>query len=177
MYQLDTFHLHKNEGASEWVGGWCIQKTIKKCHQVNQISTSTSLNNSLLNAINFGIFLPSSSAIWLYCWRRGLDPPYGGCFLLSRIHHYVHYAMIKSEKVLFVSSHNSGRRKYLITSSSHAQGANTVTVKTVKLISLSWIDVIITSSLRNFSGVLHDLLPKYLDKTFYTTKPFLHSKI
>ena len=160
-----------------WVVGWCIQKTIKKCHPINQISTLSSLNNSLLNAINVGIFLPSSSTIWLYCWRRGLDPPYGGCFLLSRIHHYVHYAMIKSEKVLFVSPHNSGRRKYLITSSSHAQGANTVTVKTVKLISLSWIDVIITSSLRNFSGVLHDLLPKYLDKTFYTTKPFLHSKI
>ena len=24
MYQLDTFHLHKNEGASEWVGGWVV---------------------------------------------------------------------------------------------------------------------------------------------------------
>ena len=35
--------------------------------------------------------------------------------------------MIKSEKILFDSSRNSGRRKYLITSSYHAQGPNTVT--------------------------------------------------
>ena len=68
--------------------------------------------------------------------------------------------MIKSGKILFVSPRNCDRRKYLIPSSSQAQGANTATVKTVKSISLSRANVIITSSLRNFSGVLHDLLPE-----------------
>ena len=53
------------------------------------------------------------------------------------VHHYVHYAMIKGGKILFVSPSNSGLRKSLISSSSQAQGANTVTVKAVKSISLS----------------------------------------
>ena len=70
--------------------------------------------------------------------------------------------MIKGGRILFVSPRNSVRRKSFISSSSQAQGANTVTVKTVKSISLSQINDIITSSLRDFSGVLHDLLPKVL---------------
>ena len=79
---------------------------------------------------------------------------------ICRLHHYVHYTMIKGGRILFVSPRNSGRRKSLISSSSQAEGANTVTAKTVKSISLSQINGIITSSLRNFSGVLHDLLSK-----------------
>ena len=56
VYQLNTFHLETNEGGSKWAGWERIQKTIKKCHQINQISTLTLPNNSLLNAINVGIF-------------------------------------------------------------------------------------------------------------------------
>ena len=37
MYHLNTFHLDKDEGGSKWAGGVCIQKTIKKYHEINQI--------------------------------------------------------------------------------------------------------------------------------------------
>ena len=60
MHHLNTFHLHKNGGGNEWAGGGHIQKTIKKCHEINKISTLTSPKNSSENAIKVGIFLTSS---------------------------------------------------------------------------------------------------------------------
>ena len=57
MYHLNTFHLHRNEGGSKWVGGGSIQNTIKKCYEINEISTLTSSYNSLENAMKVGIFL------------------------------------------------------------------------------------------------------------------------
>ena len=77
MNQLDTFHLHKNGGGSEWAGWGRIQKTIKKCQEINKIPTLTSPKNSLQNAIKARIFLLSSLTIWLYCWQ-GLKMKMGG---------------------------------------------------------------------------------------------------
>ena len=39
---------------------------------------------------------------------------------ICRLHHYVHYTMIKGGRILFVSPRNSGRRNSLISSSSQA---------------------------------------------------------
>ena len=44
MSHVNTFHLHRNQGGSEWDGGGQIQKSIKKCHEINKISTLTSPN-------------------------------------------------------------------------------------------------------------------------------------
>ena len=65
MSHVNTFHLHRNQGGSEWDGGGQIQKSIKKCHEINKISTLTSPSNSLQNAMNFGIFLLLSLTISL----------------------------------------------------------------------------------------------------------------
>ena len=70
----------------EWMGGWgCIQKTIKKFHEINIISSLTSNKNSLKKAIKLGFFLLSSLTISLYCSQGlgmggGGQPPYGGWF-------------------------------------------------------------------------------------------------
>ena len=85
MYHLNTFHLEQNEGGSEWAGGGCIQKTIKKSHEINIISSLTSNKNSLKKAIKLGFFLLSSLTISLYCSQglgmgEGGQPPYGGWF-------------------------------------------------------------------------------------------------
>ena len=65
MYHLNTFHLNKNEGSSEWAGGGRIQKTIKKCQEIHKIATLTSPKISVQNDIKVGIFLLSSLTIWL----------------------------------------------------------------------------------------------------------------
>ena len=57
MNHLNTFHLHRNKGGSKWAGGGRIQKKIKKYNEFNKISTLTSRNNSLQNALKVGIFL------------------------------------------------------------------------------------------------------------------------
>ena len=57
MYLLNTFHIPKNEGVNEWVGGRCIQKTTKKRHKINKILSLTSPNNSLQNVMKVGISL------------------------------------------------------------------------------------------------------------------------
>ena len=59
MYHLNTFHLQQNEGGSEWAGGECIQKTIKKSHEINIISSLASNKNSLKKAMKIGVFLQS----------------------------------------------------------------------------------------------------------------------
>ena len=51
-----TFRLPKNEGVNKWKGEWHIQRNIKKSHENNNMSTLTSLNNTLENAMNVGIF-------------------------------------------------------------------------------------------------------------------------
>ena len=56
MYHLNNSHLHKNGGGSEWVGGRGIQKTIKRCHEINIISALTRPNNSLKKTMNVGVF-------------------------------------------------------------------------------------------------------------------------
>ena len=38
-------------------GEWHIQRNTKKCHENNNILTLTSLNNTLQNAMNVGIYL------------------------------------------------------------------------------------------------------------------------
>ena len=50
-------NIPKNEDVNEWVEGRRIQKTTKKCHEINKISTLTSPNNSLQNAMKVGVFL------------------------------------------------------------------------------------------------------------------------
>ena len=73
MYHLNTFQLQENEGDNQGAGGQrgagksggCIQKAMKKCHEINIISTLTSDKNSLKNAMNVGFFLLSSSTICL----------------------------------------------------------------------------------------------------------------
>ena len=35
MHHLNSFHFQKSEGGSECVGGGRIQKTIKKCQEIN----------------------------------------------------------------------------------------------------------------------------------------------
>ena len=57
MYLLNTFQIPKHEGVNEWLGGRRVQKTTEKRHKINKISTSTSPNNSLQNAMKVGIFL------------------------------------------------------------------------------------------------------------------------
>ena len=59
MYHLNTFYFHKNEGGSEFVGGRCIKKAIKKCHEINKFSILTSPKTSLQNAIHLEVFLLS----------------------------------------------------------------------------------------------------------------------
>ena len=71
MYHLNTSHLHKNGAGSEWAGERGIQKTIKRCHEINIISTLTSNKNSLKNATNVGFF---------YCHPK----PFG--FTVERVH-------------------------------------------------------------------------------------------
>ena len=65
MYHLNIFHLHTRVavGSSGWAGRGRIRKTINKCDEINEISTLTSPNKSLQNAMNFGIFLLSSLTI------------------------------------------------------------------------------------------------------------------
>ena len=65
MYHLNTFHLNKNEGGSEWAGGGRIQKTITKCQEIHKIATLASPKISVQNDIRVGIFLLSSLTIWL----------------------------------------------------------------------------------------------------------------
>ena len=77
MYHLNTFHLEQNEGGSEWAGGGCIQKTIKKSHEINIISSLTSNKNSLKKAMKIGVFLQSYLTVWLYC-SQGLGMGGGG---------------------------------------------------------------------------------------------------
>ena len=56
MYHLKTSHLLKNEGGSDWAGAGHIQKTIKKCHEINKMPTLTSNENSLKKAMKVGFF-------------------------------------------------------------------------------------------------------------------------
>ena len=56
MYLLNTFQIPKDECVNEWVGGRSIQKTTKKRYKINKISTLTSPNNSLQNAMKVEIF-------------------------------------------------------------------------------------------------------------------------
>ena len=83
MYHLNTFNLQQNEGGSDLTGGRGIQKTIKKCHEINMISALTRPNNSLKNATNVGVFLTvilNHLALVLtgWHWGRGAYLPYGG---------------------------------------------------------------------------------------------------
>ena len=65
MYHLNTFNLQQNEGGSDLTGGRGIQKTMKKWHAINIISTLRSNKNSLKNAMKLGFFFLSSLTIWL----------------------------------------------------------------------------------------------------------------
>ena len=75
MYHLNTFQLQENyddnqgggEGGQGGAGksGGCIQKAMKKCHEINIISTLRSNKNSLKKAMNLGVFLLSSLTISL----------------------------------------------------------------------------------------------------------------
>ena len=56
MYHLNTFFLPKNEGVNQWAGEKRTQKTTKKYHKINIISTLTWPNKSLKNAMKVGIF-------------------------------------------------------------------------------------------------------------------------
>ena len=56
MYLLITFHMPKNEGVNEWMGGKRIQKITTKQHKINKIATLASPNNSLQNVMKVGIF-------------------------------------------------------------------------------------------------------------------------
>ena len=75
MYHLNTFQLQENDGDNQGGGGQggagksggCIQKAMKKCHEINIISTLRSNKNSLKKAMNLGVFLLSSLTISLYC--------------------------------------------------------------------------------------------------------------
>ena len=64
MYHLKTFHLHQNEGGSDLAGGRGIQKTIKKCHEINIISALT-WSNKFEKPYDGRVFLLSSLTIWL----------------------------------------------------------------------------------------------------------------
>ena len=73
MYHLNTFQFQENEGDNH--GGkagrggeeWRLYtKSMKKCHEINIISTLRSNKNSLKNAMKLGIFLLSSLTISLY---------------------------------------------------------------------------------------------------------------
>ena len=74
MYHLNTFQLQENEGENQGGGvqggarksGGCIQKAMKKCHEINIISTLRSNKNSLKNAMKLGFVFLSSLTIWLY---------------------------------------------------------------------------------------------------------------
>ena len=57
IYLLNTFHMPKCEVVNECAGEGRIQKNPKKRHKINKISTLTSPNNSLQNAVKGGIFL------------------------------------------------------------------------------------------------------------------------
>ena len=50
LYHLNTFNIPNNDGVNEWVGGECNQKTTRKCHEIQKISTLTSSKTSLENA-------------------------------------------------------------------------------------------------------------------------------
>ena len=100
MYHLNNFYLHQNEGGSELGGGRSIKKTIKRRHEVNIISALTGPNNSLKKSMKLGVFLLSSLTIWLYVkrWRtgrRGVNPPYGGCFLLVYIYNDITFFLFQ----------------------------------------------------------------------------------
>ena len=74
MYHLNTFQLHENEAENQGGGaqggagksGGCIQKAMKKCHEIKIISTLRSNKNSLKKAMKLGFFFLSSLTIWLY---------------------------------------------------------------------------------------------------------------
>ena len=57
IYQLKNFCLPKIEGVKEWAGEGCIQINTKTWHEINNISTLKSPNNTLGNAIKVGIIL------------------------------------------------------------------------------------------------------------------------
>ena len=57
MHFQNTFHISKNESVNKWVGGRRIQKTTKKCHEINKILMLASPDNSLQNAMKVGVFL------------------------------------------------------------------------------------------------------------------------
>ena len=82
MHHLNTVHLHKSEGVSEWAGGRRMQKTTKKCQEINKILTLTLPKNIFKNAIKVGIILLLSLIIWLWFWGNkgggGFNPPCGG---------------------------------------------------------------------------------------------------
>ena len=65
MHHLSTFHFQKNEAVNDWAGDGCIQKTTKKFHENNKITTLTSPKNSLKNPMKVGIFLMSSLTTWI----------------------------------------------------------------------------------------------------------------
>ena len=57
------------------MGGWGWGQIQIKCHEINKISTLTPTNNSLQNAMNFGIFLLLSFLtvlLFLKSWHMGL---------------------------------------------------------------------------------------------------------
>ena len=79
--KLQNYMSHVNETCSRYVpcqhlsfaqksgwqqmGGWGWGQIQIKCHEINKISTLTPTNNSLQNAMNFGIFLLLSLIISL----------------------------------------------------------------------------------------------------------------
>ena len=65
IYHLITFHLHKNGRGNDWASGRCIQKTIKKCYEINKFLTLTSPKNTLQSAVKVGTFLLSPLTICL----------------------------------------------------------------------------------------------------------------
>ena len=74
MYHLNTFCLPKNKVVNKWVGKWHIQRNIKKCHENNNTSTLTSLNNTSQNVMNVEIFfnvILNNLTSMVIRWERG----------------------------------------------------------------------------------------------------------
>ena len=63
MYHLHTFHLPKKEGVNDLAGKERIQKTTKRCNEIQKISTLTSPKNGLKSAMKVWTFLMSWIAI------------------------------------------------------------------------------------------------------------------
>ena len=76
MYLLNSFQIPKNEVVNEWVGegrGGHVQKSTKKCHEINKISTLTSPNNSLQNAMKVEIFFNVTLNYWTLVLTKALS--------------------------------------------------------------------------------------------------------